>query len=160
MSLPSSSPPPSSNKKIRRVISCLLQHNQKILILKRSKKVGSFQGYWSCISGYLEKGEDPKETAYREIGEETSKESSTISCIQSAGPFYSEVPEVIFESYWFLFKCEDPKVKLDWEHDHHLWISPQQVKKYRTVPWFETMIKTLAPNDAQGRSSEEEASRN
>ena len=71
MNLPPTNPPTSTKKAICPVISCLLKHEQQILILKRSKLVGSFQGYWSCVSGYLEKGEEPLKTAYREVFEET-----------------------------------------------------------------------------------------
>ena len=90
MNLPPTNPPTSTKKAFCPVISCLLKHEQQILILKRSKLVGSFQGYWSCISGYLEKGEEPLKTAYREVFEETKIKTSDLSKVANAGPFYPE----------------------------------------------------------------------
>jgi len=56
-------------KPLKRVVSALLSKDDFLLILERSCQVGSFQGYWSCISGYIEEGEDPLKTALREVGE-------------------------------------------------------------------------------------------
>ncbi|MDG1139452.1 MAG: NUDIX domain-containing protein [Opitutales bacterium] len=147
MILPPHTPPQGHTKPLRPVVSSLLINKDEVLILQRSRAVGSFQGYWSCVSGYLEKGEDPKETAYREIWEETRKEASSIECTQAAGPFYSEVPEVIFESYWFLFRSKDQKITLDWEHDSYLWVSPKNIKDYKTVPWLQSMIDVFVSKD-------------
>jgi 8-oxo-dGTP pyrophosphatase MutT (NUDIX family) len=142
--------PRSNTKPLRPVVSSLLINNGEILILQRSQAVGSFQGYWSCVSGYLEKGEDPRETACREVWEETRKEPQSIECKETAGPFYSEVTEVIFESYWFLFESEDRKITLDWEHDLYLWMLPRNIKDYKTVPWLQTMVDILVYKGAQG----------
>ena len=78
---------PKSSKPLRPVISALLMHKGEVLLLKRSNKVGSFQGYWSCISGYLETGENPLNTAFREISEETKLESSSLNLVNSSGLF-------------------------------------------------------------------------
>ena len=144
MALPSTSPPPNTPKRIRPVISCLLKHKDEILILKRSKLVGSFQGYWSCISGYREEDEKPLETALREISEETQKTRASLTLLKSTGPLYSEIPAVIFESHWFLFESEDKDISLDWEHDEFKWIKPAEIGKFKTVPWLENMIKILS----------------
>ena len=143
MEMPSDTPPANSAKPFNRVISSLVLHEGKFLILKRSKFVGSFQGYWSCISGFLEKGEEPLETALREISEETQKKRASLTLLKSAGPFYSEIPAVIFESHWFLFESEDKDICLDWEHDEIKWIKPDEIVKFKTVPWLENMIKIL-----------------
>ena len=143
MEMPSYTPPANSTKPFTRVISSFLLHQGKFLILKRSILVGSFQGYWSCISGYREKEEQPLETALREISEETQKTRASLTLRKSAGPFYSEIPAVIFESYWFLFESEDKDISLDWEHDEFKWIKPDEIGKFKTVPWLENMIKIL-----------------
>ena len=143
MSLPPSSPPASTNKKTRPVISCLLKHQQEVLILKRSKDVGSFQGYWSCISGYLEAGEDPEETAYREVFEETRLPKSAILKATYAGPFYPEASNVIFETHWYLFETDSIEITLDWEHDQCRWILPEDFSNYQVVPWLPTLTAHL-----------------
>jgi len=118
-------------------------HKGEVLLLKRSNKVGSFQGYWSCISGYLETGENPLNTAFREISEETKLESSSLNLVNSSGPFYSEVPEVIFESHWFLVESNEKKITIDWEHDEYRWMKPEELEGLNLVPWIQNMITTL-----------------
>ena len=144
MEMPSNTPPTNPAKPLTRVISAILVHQGKFLILKRSMLVGSFQGYWSCISGYREEDEQPLETALREILEETQKTRTSLTLLKSAGPFYSEIPAVIFESHWFLFESEDKDISLDWEHDEFKWIKPAEIGKFKTVPWLENMIKILS----------------
>ena len=143
MEMPTNTPPANSAKALSRVISSFLVHQRKFLILKRSMFVGSFQGYWSCISGYREEDEKPLETALREISEETQKTRASLTLLKSTGPLYSEIPAVIFESHWFLFESEDKDISLDWEHDEFKWIKPAEIGKFKTVPWLESMIKIL-----------------
>ena len=143
MSLPPTTLPQNSHKRLIPVISCLLKNGADILILKRSKHVGSFQGYWSCISGYLEKGEDPLQTAYREVFEETQVTKDKIASHTYAGPFYPEAEEVIFEAHWFLLESKTKEITTDWEHDLCKWIKPQNLFDYKVVPWLPNLIDHL-----------------
>ena len=143
MNLPPTLPPANSDKRVRPVISCLLKNGSNILILKRSKHVGSFQGYWSCISGYLEKEEDPLQTAYREVFEETQIKEDQILSHTYAGPFYPEAEDVIFEAHWFLLESKTKEITLDWEHDECQWIEYQKLPKQSVVPWLPTLIEHL-----------------
>jgi len=56
------------NKK--NIVTSFLFKDGKVLLLKRSNKVGSFRGKWAGISGYIE-NETSLEAALREIKEET-----------------------------------------------------------------------------------------
>lgn len=143
MTFPSTSPPLNSEKRIRPVISCLLKHKDEILILKRSCQVGSFQGYWSCISGYMEKEEDPLETAYREVFEETKIPKEEISNHLLDGPFYSEAEDVVFEAHWVLMETKIKRIVLDWEHESYQWINSKKIPDVKVVPWLPTLIKYL-----------------
>jgi 8-oxo-dGTP pyrophosphatase MutT (NUDIX family) len=143
MTFPSTSPPLNSEKRIRPVISCLLKNKDEILILKRSCQVGSFQGYWSCISGYMEKEEDPLETAYREVFEETKIPKEEISNHFLDGPFYSEAEDVVFEAHWVLMETKIKRIVLDWEHESCQWINSKKIPDVKVVPWLPTLIKYL-----------------
>ena len=143
MTFPSTSPPLNSEKRIRPVISCLLKNKDEILILKRSCQVGSFQGYWSCISGYMEKEEDPLETAYREVFEETKIPKEEISNHLLDGPFYSEAEDVVFEAHWVLMETKIKRIVLDWEHESCQWINSKKIPDVKVVPWLPTLIKYL-----------------
>ena len=122
------------------VVTCLLQNKEgKILILKRSDKVGTYRGFWSGISGYIEKGEKPIETALKEIREETKitdvtliKENKPISFTDNyEGKNYN------WNIFSFLFKTEKKdKVQIDWEHTEYRWILPSKMGEYKTVPRF------------------------
>jgi 8-oxo-dGTP pyrophosphatase MutT (NUDIX family) len=46
----------------------------KLLILKRSDKVGTYKGLWGGVAGYVEENEEPYETALKEIKEEVGIE--------------------------------------------------------------------------------------
>ena len=52
------------------VVICLLENDGDILILRRSKNVGTYSGLWGGVAGFVEKDEEPFETAYKEIKEE------------------------------------------------------------------------------------------
>jgi len=52
------------------VVTAFLQYAGRILLVQRSGRVGSYQGRWSAISGYLEDA-TPLAQACREIREET-----------------------------------------------------------------------------------------
>ena len=51
------------------VVTCLLENNGEILILKRSEEVGTYQELWGGVAGFVEEDEDPRETAVKEIKE-------------------------------------------------------------------------------------------
>ena len=131
------------SKRIRPVVSCLIKNANDILILKRSQLVGSFQGYWSCVSGYRETTEEPLATAFREVAEEIKIEPHLIHPANSAGPFYTEMEEIVFESHWFLFETEVKEISLDWEHEDSAWIKPVEILQYKTVPWLPKLASTL-----------------
>ena len=52
---------------IKHIVTAILSHKNKILIVKRSQKVQTFPGQWSGISGYLEKYDLLKEV-YTKVG--------------------------------------------------------------------------------------------
>jgi len=53
----------------KRVVTCFLESDGEILILRRSRQVGSYQGKWAGVSGFIETTAD--EQALVEIEEET-----------------------------------------------------------------------------------------
>jgi len=61
----------------RPVVTAFLRHQGRILIVRRSALVGSYQGLWSAISGYLEDA-TPYAQVLREIHEETSLDATQV----------------------------------------------------------------------------------
>lgn len=61
-----------SNVKERHVATVVLEAGpNEVLLLRRSSKVSTCQGLWACVSGSLERGENPLQAARRELAEET-----------------------------------------------------------------------------------------
>lgn len=128
--------------KVSRVVTCFLRYKGKILIARRSDKVGSYQGRWGGISGYIEVGEKPLETAHKEIEEETGLTEDEIILLKEGGKF--EVKDENLGKLWivhpFLFGTKTDKITLDTEHKEHRWIRPSELADYETVPELEKSL--------------------
>ncbi len=119
----------------RRVVTCFLESDGEILILRRSDQVGSYQGRWAGVSGYIETTAD--EQALIEITEETSLSREDFELTKRGEPLVIEDERLGVE--WvvhpYLFHIEDrDKIRIDWEHKEIRWIRPQDTGNYETVP--------------------------
>lgn len=123
------------------VVTSVLKRGEKVLILRRSAEVGSYPGKWAGVSGYIEPGEEPLETAQKEVREEVG------ICV--AGPVVQgdvvsmRNSERVWNVHPFLFETEGQEVMIDWEHGAHLWTTPQEAARMDTVPDFERVLKAL-----------------
>jgi len=128
------------------VVTCILMDEKgKILILKRSDKVSTYRGCWSGVAGYVEKGEKPIDTAFKEISEEVKLEKDDVVLEKSLPSIeFSDVyegKEYDWKIYPFLFKTgKKDKIVLDWENTDFSWIEPADIVKYDTVPHLEEVI--------------------
>ncbi len=131
-------------KKIK-VVTILLIHEGKIMILRRSDKVRTMKHEWAGISGYIEGNEKVLERAYKEISEETGLPSNEIELVKIADPL--EVSDKKHDTLWIvhphLFKTFRTSVKLDWEHDQYQWIDPTEITNYETVTMLRETIKSV-----------------
>jgi len=114
------------------------------LILRRSQRVGTYQGKWAAVSGYVEK--TPDEQSLIEIREETGLENADISLINKGNPL--EVTDVNLQAKWivhpYLFKVVNPeKIRIDWEHQEYKWVSPSEINNYETVPQLKEALETV-----------------
>jgi 8-oxo-dGTP diphosphatase len=131
-----------------KVVTCLLEHDGKILLLKRSNRVGTYQGLWGGVAGYVEEQEDPYDTALKEILEETGLDIDMLTLVKKGPPL--EISDTYkgkrydWIVYPFLFHIKDKNhVRIDWEHEKYQWIHPLEVKKINTVPDLEKVIALL-----------------
>ena len=119
----------------KQVVTCFLESENKILILRRSERVGSYQGRWAGVSGYIEN--DADEQALIEIEEETSLCREDLELIKRGKPL--SVKDRKLGVKWvvhpYLFHIKDRnKIKIDWEHKEMKWIEPEDIVNYETVP--------------------------
>ena len=131
------------------VVTSFLEHDGKVLILRRSGRVGSYRGRWSGVSGYLER--DPEAQALLEIREETGLESEALALDRKG-----ELLEVVDRSQarkWivhpFLFRVSSPEsIRLDWENLESRWIEPSELGSYETVPGLQEALARVLPSPA------------
>jgi len=119
----------------KQVVTCFLESGNEILILWRSGQVGTYQGRWAGVSGYLEKTAD--EQALIEIEEETGLSREDIKLVKRGKPLAvkDEKLGVKWMVHPYLFHIKDrSKTKIDWEHQEARWIKPEDIDKYETVP--------------------------
>jgi 8-oxo-dGTP pyrophosphatase MutT (NUDIX family) len=135
-------------KKIRQVVTAFLEHQGKILLVRRSRHVGSYQERWSGISGYLE-APTALAQALQEIQEETGLKEENIVLLKSGLPLSVDDPDspVLWEVHPFLFQISHPEaIHLDWENTELCWVAPQALAAYPTVPALaETLAQVYPP---------------
>jgi nicotinamide-nucleotide amidase len=129
------------------VVTSFLESNNRVLILRRSNKVGTYQGRWGGISGYIDKNAD--EQALIEIKEETGLSEQEVKIITKGEPL--EVIDDKLKMKWivhpFLFRVTNPdKVKTDWEHMEARWIAPEEIDSFTTVPKLKEALMAVLPN--------------
>jgi ADP-ribose pyrophosphatase YjhB (NUDIX family) len=108
------------------VVTVFLTHRSKILVLKRSREVGTYKGHWAGVSGYLE-SEDPLKQAYSEMAEEVGLSKQDVTLVKAGNPL--EIVDDAQNRAWrvhpFLFAVHEPdKIRLDWENIEMRWILP------------------------------------
>jgi len=123
------------------VVTSILSHEERVLLLRRSEKVGSYRGKWACISGYLEGDEKPAMAARREIREEVGE--IDLREISSTPVIHVRDGERMWSIHAFLFEVPSSKVRTDWEHVDHRWIAPEEVMDYEIVPGLVEVFKEL-----------------
>jgi 8-oxo-dGTP diphosphatase len=121
----------------RHVVTCFLEHDGKVLILRRSERVGTYQGKWAGVSGYIEEGSSPSEQARTEMREEAGLGADDVELVQEGQPL--EVVDTELGRKWivhpFRFKVLKPdKITIDWEHTEAKWIDPEDIGRHETVP--------------------------
>lgn len=123
------------------VVTCILQHDDRFLILKRSDKVSTNKLKWAGISGYIEKGETPLETAYKEISEEVQVQDPKLLKILPVIRIRSEGK--LWAIHPFHFESATDKIVLDWEHTESQWITMEQLQDFDVVNGLKNLLHDI-----------------
>ena len=128
-----------------KVVTCLLENKGEILILRRSEDVGTYRELWGGVAGFVEEGEEPYETALKEIKEEVGIGKKEILSVKKEGPvkftdlYENKLYDWIVYPFLFHIKGRD-MIQIDWEHTEFRWIKPSEFKNYDTVPRFREIV--------------------
>ena len=121
--------------KKRCVVTAFLEHQGKILLLKRSGKVRTYPYHWAGVSGSIEEHESPDERVLKEIEEETGLSPEAVQFVRKGKPLQIEDGSILWRVYPFLYHVPEPaEIRTDWEHVEKQWIEPDQITSYPTVP--------------------------
>ena len=124
------------------VTSFLERDDGRILLLERSPKVGSFQGHWAGVSGFLEAAM-PLEQAYREILEETGLTANEVELVNEGAPVLSRDGARVFVVHPFRFRARSTEIHLDWEHTRAEWVDPTEIRRRPTVPKLDRVWESV-----------------
>ncbi len=131
----------TNNLQEKNVVTCFLESDGEILILRRSEQVSTYQGSWAGVSGYIETTAD--EQALTEIAEETGLSQEGLELVKRGEPLSIEDEGLrvrwVVHPYLFHIKDRD-KIKIDWEHKEARWIKPEDIVKYQTVPMLKETL--------------------
>lgn len=126
-----------------KVVTAMLEDEQgRVLMLKRSETVGTFQGLWGGVSGYLE-APSALEQAYREIEEETGLPRESLTMAREARPVYARHESTIFQVHPIYLRASRTEVRLNSENTDFAWVSPSEIEGRPTVPKLREVWKCL-----------------
>lgn len=124
------------------LVSALIRNTDKILLLKRSDKNKSFQGFWQLPEGKLEQGEQAETALAREIKEELNCQCKTIKLLLTAvSSIEVDKQEVNILRVLFEVKLKG-KIILSEDHSGYKWFTYQQAGKLSNL--FPGLKDTLA----------------
>lgn len=103
----------------------------KFLLLKRSKDRHRFPGKWEFASGFIEKGENEKDAALRELEEETGLIGQAI---RTGDHFEVNDKDFYFRVHPTLVTVDEEEVELTMEHEKYEWLSLEEIEEKDTVP--------------------------
>jgi 8-oxo-dGTP diphosphatase len=138
-------------QEIRVVTSILERPDGRILLLRRSERVGSFRGRWAGVSGYLEEA-TAEAQAYKEIREETGIDATGLALVARGRKVFARDGDRVFVVHPFRFRVRGSDVQLDWEHTESAWVDPAELSRRDVVPKLERVWRNVSrPEDAGER---------
>ncbi len=123
-------------------VAVVLTWRGRIGLFKRSAGVGSDQGRWHCVTGFLDAGRSPIEQAATELHEETGLTVADLAFL-NPGPVL-DLPDERGGSWLvhvFRADTEQRRLQLNWEHDAYRWVLPQRLGRFDArVTWLDQVL--------------------
>lgn len=129
------------------VVNCVVQHKDRILLVRRSEKMKFYPGYWNGISGFLDDYQSVREKVKEEVREEAGIAEEDVVAIIEGAVFEQDEPE--YDKIWIvhpvLVQVNNDKIKLDWEAQDYQWVAVNDAQKFNLLPGFEKVLEILFP---------------
>lgn len=127
------------------VVNCVVSYNGKVLLVKRSDKVGFYPNYWNGISGFLDDDRTLKEKVIEELEKEIGIGLDQIESMQFGEIFHE--PSLDYKKTWIvhpvLVELKTGKIKTNWEADEYKWVYLDKIDEYEILPGFKRVIKKI-----------------
>ena len=134
-----------TNVRYSPVINCVLRHNGKILLVKRSEGMRLYPGYWNGISGFLDDDRTIEDKVKDELQEELGLTNKDIVSV-TRGVFF-ETEDESCNKVWIvhpvLVDVSTGAVTLDWEAEKYQWIELSKITTLKLLSGFEKVLKSL-----------------
>ena len=126
------------------VLTVFIKYKDKILLLKRSNKVGTYKGKWNTVTGYIDEPKPLIKKIIEEISEELGITEDNILSYSIGKPF--KFIDAKIKKTWIVHPAKvelknNPDIKLDWEHSEYRWIKPEELKNFNIVPNLDLSLK-------------------
>jgi isopentenyldiphosphate isomerase len=126
------------------VITVFIKYRDKILLLKRSGKVSTYQRKWNTVAGYLDESKPIYEKILEEIREELGIDEDNILSYNFGKSYKFTDP--MANKTWIVHPVlvelkNKPIIKLDWEHTEYKWIKPEELKNFDIVFKIDESLK-------------------
>ncbi|HET6457110.1 MAG TPA: NUDIX domain-containing protein [Armatimonadota bacterium] len=126
------------------VVAAFAYRDDKVILIKRSEKVRTYQGSWSAFSGYMERL--PLNQARTELLEEAGLIVGHAHLRGIGIPFPIDDDNHRWLVFPFLFRLEDGiEIKTDWETDEWGWFAPEDFAGLKTVPGLRQALDRVWP---------------
>jgi hypothetical protein len=118
------------------VVTCFVTRDGKVLLLRRSQRVGTYRGLWAGVSGYLE-NDPPEARAWIELEEEVgiTKADATLDRAGEPLDVRDDAEGRLWRVHPFRFALRSGVTpRLDWESVAFKWALPGEIATLETVP--------------------------
>jgi HAD superfamily hydrolase (TIGR01549 family) len=114
---------------VRKSVAAFVKFDGRILLLKRSDKVATYQNQWAVVHGRIEDGEAAEKRARIEVKEETGLDARVIKKGRMV-VYEDRALGISWHMIPVLLEAKEHKVRLNWENTDYIWVKPEEIKKY------------------------------
>jgi len=122
-------------KRYQSVSAVIINKQNEVLMLKRSKQKKHNPGEWNVVAGHVDVGVSPEEAIIKEVKEELGLEPELL-LPGVLWYVYQSVSDRIYEDRTFLATLGPGNVVLNEEHEDYKWAGYDDVKSLAVVPFL------------------------